>query len=107
MTFVARMAGDPAHAILALQSEIHAVDPAQAIYHAATARDLSRSLAERRFMLSLLGAFALLAGLLAAIGIYGVISVATTQRPESSAFVSRSARRAARFWGWYCGPAPR
>jgi putative ABC transport system permease protein len=81
MTFVARTTADPAGAIAALTSAIHAVDPAQAIYRAATAQELvSRSLVERRFMLSLLGAFALLAGVLAAIGIYGVISVATAQR---------------------------
>jgi predicted permease len=81
MTFVARTTADPAGAIAALTSAIHAVDPAPAIYRAATAQELvSRSLVERRFMLSLLGAFALLAGVLAAIGIYGVISVATAQR---------------------------
>jgi putative ABC transport system permease protein len=81
MTFVARTTADPATAIAALKSEIYAVDPAQAIYRAATAEELvSRSLTERRFMLSLLSAFAILSGLLAAIGIYGVISVATTQR---------------------------
>jgi ABC-type antimicrobial peptide transport system permease subunit len=64
-----------------LKAQIHAVDPAQAIYRAATAQELvSKSLVERRFMLALLAGFAVLAGVLAAIGIYGVISVATTQR---------------------------
>jgi len=81
MTFVARTSGEPGPAIAALKAEIHAVDPIQAIYRSATAEELvSRSLVERRFMLALLGGFALLAGVLAAIGIYGVISVATTQR---------------------------
>ena len=84
MTFVARVDGDPASAITDLKAQIHAVDPAQAIYRAATAEDLvARSLVERRFMLALLAGFALLAAVLAATGIYGVISVATTQRtPE-------------------------
>jgi predicted permease len=81
MTFVARTSGDPASVIPDLKAQIHAVDPAQAIYRAATARELvANTLVERRFMLALLGGFALLAGVLAAIGIYGVISVATTQR---------------------------
>ena len=81
MTFVARTTADTASAITALKAQIHAVDPAQAIYRAATAEELvALSLVERRFTLSLLGAFGLLAGVLAAIGIYGVISVATTQR---------------------------
>lgn len=81
MTFVARTTADAASTITALKAQIHAVDPAQAIYRAATAEELvALSLVERRFMLSLLGAFGLLAGVLAAIGIYGVISVATTQR---------------------------
>ena len=81
MTFVARIDGDPESAIPDLKAQIHAVDPAQAIYRAATAEELvSKSLIERRFMLSLLAGFAVVAGLLAAIGIYGVISVATRQR---------------------------
>jgi predicted permease len=81
MTFVARIDGDPARVIPDLKAQIRAVDPAQAIYRAATAEELvSKSLVERRFMLALLTGFALLAGVLAAIGIYGVISVATTQR---------------------------
>jgi putative ABC transport system permease protein len=64
-----------------MKDAIRAVDPLQAIYRAATAEELvSKSLVERRFMLALLGGFALVAALLAAIGIYGVISVATTQR---------------------------
>jgi ABC-type antimicrobial peptide transport system permease subunit len=51
------------------------------VYRAATADALvSKSLIERRFMLALLAGFAAVAVLLAAIGIYGVISVATRQR---------------------------
>jgi predicted permease len=81
MTFVARIDGDPEAAIPDLKAQIHAVDPLQAIYRAATADALvSKSLIERRFMLALIAGFAAVAVLLAAIGIYGVISVATRQR---------------------------
>jgi predicted permease len=81
MTFVARTTGPPSDAVSALKAHIRAVDPAQAIYRTATADELvSLSLVERRFILALLGAFALLAATLAAIGIYGVMSVTTTQR---------------------------
>jgi predicted permease len=81
MTFVARTNGNPAGAISALKAHIHAVDPLQAIYRVATAEELvSNSLVERRLMLTLLAGFALLAGLLAAVGIYGVVSVATARR---------------------------
>ncbi len=100
MTFVARIDGDPGAAIPDLKAQIHAVDPAQAIYRAATAEELvSKSLIERRFMLSLLAGFALVAGLLAAIGIYGVISVATkqrTQRVRPADGARRGARRNSR-----------
>jgi putative ABC transport system permease protein len=81
MTFVARTRTEPDTLAASMKDAIRSVDPLQAIYRAATAQELvSKSLVERRFMLALLGAFALVAAVLAAIGIYGVISVATTQR---------------------------
>ena len=81
MTFVVRTTGDPAASIRALRAQIHAVDRTQAINRAATVGELiSRSLADRRFTLALFVTFAALATLLAAAGVYGVISVLTAQR---------------------------
>ena len=81
MTFVARTTQDPMSSIRALRAQVHAVDPTQPIYRAATLSELvDRSLADRRFMLALLLAFAILAVTLAAAGVYGVISVLTLQR---------------------------
>ena len=81
MIFVARTEGDPALRIGALKSQIYAVAPNQAVYRAAALQDLvSSSLNDRRFMLALVLAIGLLAVTLAATGVYGVMSLVTTQR---------------------------
>ena len=81
MTFVARTTQDPASSLRALRAQVHAVDPTQPIYRAATVSELvDRSLTDRRFVLALLAVFATLAVALAAAGVYGVISVLTLQR---------------------------
>jgi putative ABC transport system permease protein len=81
MTFVARTVGDPNLALNELKSQVYAAAPAQSVYRTATLQNLvARSLNERRFMLTLVLAFALLAVGLAATGVYGVMSVVSTQR---------------------------
>jgi ABC-type antimicrobial peptide transport system permease subunit len=60
--------------------EIHAVDPNAVVYGVRTMQDrLFESLARQRFSSAMLGAFAAFALLLAAVGLYGVMSYLVTQ----------------------------
>jgi predicted permease len=80
MFLAVRTSSDAAGLASAVVSEIHAVDPDVVVYGIRTMQDrLYDSLARQRFSTTMLGAFAMFALLLAAIGLYGVMSHLVTQ----------------------------
>jgi predicted permease len=81
MTYFVRAAGDPAALIPAVQQVIWREAPLQTFYQTGTVDALvGATLAGRRFTLLLIAIFAGLALLMAAVGIYGVISFTVAQR---------------------------
>jgi len=80
MFLAVRTSSEAAGLSSAVVSQIHGVDPDVVVYEIRTMQDrLYDSMARQRFSSTMLGAFAVFALLLAAIGLYGVMSHLVTQ----------------------------
>lgn len=83
MTLVLKTSGDARHGISVLRDTVRALDPDLPLSDIRTMKEVeARALAAPRLMAWLLGGFALLALTLAAVGVYGTISLLVTDRQQ-------------------------
>ena len=106
---VARTTSDPASTTAAIIHLVNAINPDVPVYDVATMEQrVQDSMARQRFAMTMLGGFAGFAMILAAIGIYGVMSFLVTQGTADIAIRMAPARAAqasspwssSREWGW-------
>jgi predicted permease len=82
-TFLVRTPSDPARLSSAIRQAVQAVDPALPVSQMRSMEErVAESLASRRFIVTLLGAFSGIALLMAVLGLYGVISYSVAQRTQ-------------------------
>ncbi len=81
MLLVRVKSGEPLALAEAVKREVRALDPEQPVADVTTmANSISASLGARRLSMALFGSFAVLALLLACVGLYGVMAINVTQR---------------------------
>lgn len=81
MTLIIKTDGDPAAITAAVRREIQAIDPDQPISDVRTMNQvMAEAVARERFNTLLLGLFAVIATLIAAVGIFGVMNYSVTLR---------------------------
>jgi predicted permease len=95
MFLVARTTGEPASVVDGIIQAVRAIDPDVPVYDIATMQErVHESVARQRFAMTMLAVFAGFAMILAAVGVYGVMSFLVTQgTPDIAIRIALGAQR--------------